>query len=131
MKIINVGAIFIQILFFLVFSFNVANAFTDNTVDNAAGNTDKAIVLTNPLGDQNMKPQALIGNIINGVLGIVGSLALLMFIYGGFTWMTASGASEAVTKGKDIVVWATIGLIIIFSSYALVNFVITDVIKAP
>ena len=65
----------------------------------------------------------------NAIMGIVGSLALAMFIYGGFTWMTAAGASERVQKGKDILIWATVGLIVIFSSYALVYFILNNVIK--
>ena len=59
---------------------------------------------------------------------MVGSLALLMFVYGGLTWMTASGAQDKVQKGKDIIMWATIGLVVIFASYALVNFVLESVI---
>ena len=77
--------------------------------------------LTNPLGDSVNTPQALIGKIINAVLGIVGSLALLMFVYGGLTWMTSSGSQEKVKKGRDIIVWSAIGLAIIFASYGLVR----------
>jgi len=83
------------------------------------------VKLDNPLGETKT-PQVLIGKVINAVLGIVGSLALAMFIYGGFTWMLAGGNSEAVTKGKNILIWATLGLVVIFTSYALVHFVIFD-----
>jgi hypothetical protein len=76
----------------------------------------------NPLGATTDIP-TLAGRIINAVLGIVGSIALVMFIYGGFVWMTAAGNQEAVTKGRNILIWATVGLIVIFSAYALVNFV--------
>ena len=67
----------------------------------------------------------LFSKIINAVLGIVGSLALVMFIYGGFIWMLAAGNKERVQKGKDVLVWATIGLVIIFSAYALVSMIFT------
>ena len=53
-----------------------------------------------------------------------------MFIYGGLVWMTAAGANEKVQKGKDILIWATVGLVIIFTSYALVRFVLVDVFGA-
>ena len=79
------------------------------------------VTLDDPLGETN--PQVLIGRVINAVLGIVGSLALAMFIYGGFIWMTAAGNKERVEKGKNVLVWATIGLIIIFSAYAMVKLV--------
>ncbi|MEA3398474.1 MAG: pilin [Patescibacteria group bacterium] len=78
--------------------------------------------INNPLGGDT-DINILIGQVINAVLGIVGSLALVMFIYGGFTWMLAAGNNEKVQKGKDILIWATIGLVVIFSAYALVKFV--------
>jgi hypothetical protein len=94
----------------------------------APGTTDpktapSTVELTNPLGKGTTVP-SLIGRVINAALGIVGSLALLMFVYGGFTWMLSGGNSSAVEKGKNILIWATLGLVIIFVSYALVNFII-------
>ena len=66
-----------------------------------------------------------IGQIIKTVLGLVGALALVMFIYGGFLWMTSGGKPEQVKKGQDTLVWAVLGLALIFFSYVLVNFIIT------
>lgn len=85
----------------------------------------QTVSLPNPLGNDVTIP-GLIGRVIKAILSIVGSLALVMFIYGGFTWMLAAGSSEKVKQGKDIIVWAAIGLIIIFSSYALVRFILTQ-----
>jgi hypothetical protein len=73
-------------------------------------------------------PQALIGIIINYVLGVVGSIALLMFVYGGLTWMTSSGNQESVKKGREIIIWSAIGLAIIFTSYGLVRVLLSSVI---
>ncbi len=83
--------------------------------------------LDNPLGEGVNTPQEVIKNVLTGVLGIVGSLALLMFVYGGFTWMLAGGNAENVKKGRDILMWAAIGLVVIFTSYAMVDFVITTI----
>ncbi|MCK5510817.1 hypothetical protein KAI65_04745 [Candidatus Parcubacteria bacterium] len=94
---------------------------------NAADDVTDMVELENPLGDDIGSPNQLIGQIINGVLGIVGSLALVMFIYGGFVWMLAAGSNEKVQKGKDILVWATLGLVVIFSAYAVVKFVIEGI----
>lgn len=93
----------------------------NQTVDKESGNSGPTN-LTNPLSVKTV-PE-LIGKIINGILGVVGSLALLMFIYGGFTWMLSGGNSSAVERGKNILMWAAIGLVIIFMSYALVSFII-------
>jgi hypothetical protein len=92
-------------------------------------NTDGGEVnLTNPLPGVTSVP-ILIGKVISAALGIVGSLALLMFIYGGFTWMLAAGNENAVTKGKNILTWAAIGMAVIFASYSLVSFVINSLTK--
>lgn len=81
-----------------------------------------SVSLSNPLDTASIP--GIIGKVINAALGIVGSLALIMFIYGGITWMTAAGNEQNVTKGKNIIIWATLGLVVIFSSYAIVRFVL-------
>lgn len=75
--------------------------------------------LPNPLGITDVP--TLIGRIISGAIGIVGSLALLMFIYGGITWMTSGGNEEKIKKGQKIIVWAVFGLVVIFTSYAVLS----------
>ena len=87
----------------------------------------------NPLGTQanpTVLIPELIGRIINAVLGVVGSIALLMFVYGGLMWMTAAGNEERVKKGGSILTWAAIGLIVIFSAYAIVDLIINKVTGA-
>ncbi|MFA6171263.1 MAG: pilin [Patescibacteria group bacterium] len=97
--------------------------------DSTTSTSGSTVSLTNPLGDLK-DPQTLIGKVIGAALGLVGSLALAMFIYGGFIWMTAQGNSEKVKKGRDTMVWATLGLIIIFSAYNIIAFVFNNVINS-
>lgn len=61
-------------------------------------------------------------NLARIILALSGSLALLMFIYGGFMWLTAAGVAARVDKGKQILIGAVIGLIIIFGAVTIVNF---------
>lgn len=68
-------------------------------------------------------PQYLIGKIIDFILGIVGSIALLTFIYGGFKMMIARGNPKEVQEGMDAIKWSAVGLIVIFFSYAMVTFI--------
>jgi hypothetical protein len=74
--------------------------------------------------------QLIIGNVIKAALGIVGSLALLVIMWGGFLWLTSMGNSEKVEKGKNAIVWATIGLALIFGAYALTSFIINQLLNA-
>jgi hypothetical protein len=61
-------------------------------------------------------------NIGQLILGITGSFALLMFVYGGFTMLTSGGASEKVSKGKTILTNSVIGIVIILTSGLLIQY---------
>jgi len=80
-----------------------------------------------PLG--NLSVQDVIGRIIYAILGIVGSVALLMFIIGGFMWMTAAGDTERITKAKNILIWSILGLIVIFAAFGITRFVLTAILE--
>lgn len=67
----------------------------------------------------------LVNSIVKAILGMVGALALFMFVYGGMLWMTSLGNSQRIEKGKETLIWATIGLFIIFASYAILSFIFT------
>ena len=87
---------------------------------------EKAEVL-NPLNLKGVPD--LFGRLVRIVMGVIGSIAFAMFIYGGFTWMigtttVAGGAMKAdVNKAKGILVWSSLGLLVILSSYAIVKFI--------
>ncbi len=106
----------------------------EQTGKSTASTKDAGLVFGNPLcpaGNNNcVTPQGLIGRVINAVLGLVGTIALVMFIYGGFLWMTSQGNEKQVTTGKNILIWAALGMALIFLSYAMVRFLLTDVIGA-
>ena len=55
------------------------------------------------------------------VFTIIGSLALAVFIYGGFTLILSEGSPEKVKKGTGAMMAAIIGLAIVFGAYLLVT----------
>lgn len=61
------------------------------------------------------------------ILGVVGSLALLMFVYGGFMFLISSGSSDKINKAKTILIAAVVGLVIVFGSYLIIKFVLQTV----
>lgn len=109
----------------LGFSLSVQNVLAD--CSNTSGGSNTTVELCNPLGENKTSIPVLLGIVINTVLGIVGSLALVMFIYGGILWMLSAGNAEQVKKGKETLIWAAIGIIVIFSAYALVKLVLTAI----
>lgn len=63
-------------------------------------------------------------NCINFILGISGSIALLMFLWGGTRWVLANGNKGHIEDGKEAMVNASVGLAVIFSAYMIVTFVV-------
>jgi len=60
------------------------------------------------------------------LLGIVGSVALLFFVYGGFMWLTSGGKPDAIDKGKKIMIGTITGIVIVFCAWLVVNFVLSS-----
>ncbi|PJE76385.1 hypothetical protein COV05_04825 [Candidatus Uhrbacteria bacterium CG10_big_fil_rev_8_21_14_0_10_48_16] len=79
--------------------------------------------LDNPLGTTNIRE--VIARIIQSILGVTGSLALLMFIYGGFLFLISAGEAERVKKGKEVMKWAILGLVVIIGAYMIVSTIVT------
>ncbi|MFH0856718.1 MAG: hypothetical protein V1860_02365 [bacterium] len=74
-------------------------------------------------------PRLIIANIIKIFLGFLGLLTLLIIMYAGFLWMTAGGESEKIDQAKKLLKNAVIGILIILSSYAIVNFIFSRFIN--
>lgn len=64
--------------------------------------------------------RALILTIVNFFLGFLGLIAVLMIIYGGVLIVTSAGDPEKAKKGKQILMYAAIGIVIILLSFAFV-----------
>jgi len=61
-------------------------------------------------------------NITKIMLGTLGSAALLVFVYGGFLMLASRGHSDQVQKGKDALINAVKGVIIVLASWMLINY---------
>ena len=80
------------------------------------------------LGGQDIR--TTIASIIRTAMGLLGIVAVVIILIGGFTWMTAGGNDEKVGEAKKWIFAGIIGLAIILSAYALANYVINSLITA-
>lgn len=55
------------------------------------------------------------------ILGLVGTLSLVMFVYGGVTFLISAGNQNNVKKGMEIIKAAVMGLLLVFSSVLIIN----------
>lgn len=66
--------------------------------------------------------QLTIFRIVRILLSMVGTILLVVILYGGFLWYSAGGSTDKVADAKKTLVRAVIGMIIISTSYAIVTF---------
>ena len=71
-----------------------------------------------------------VARIIRQFLGLLGIVAVVIVVWGGFEWMTAGGAEENVGKAKQRILQGVIGLALILSAFAVAQFVVTSLTKA-
>ncbi len=116
-----------KIYFVLILSLIIIGYSLSANFSQAADQAAETVTLDDPLGERDIPELA--GSIIQYILGIVGVLALAMFIYGGIIWMTSGGSPEKIKAGKDTIVWAILGLAFIFFSYAILDFVLRAFIE--
>jgi hypothetical protein len=90
----------------------------------SAVTVDKSLGSTLELGTTDLKGTVI--NIIQWVLGLLGLIAVVMILYGGFMWMTAGGNEDKVSTAKKIITAAVIGLIVILLAWAIVIFVVNS-----
>lgn len=80
------------------------------------------------LGNQDLRETA--ANLINVLLGILGLIAVVIVLAGGFKWMTAGGNDEKVGEARKMIFSGVIGLAIIMSAWAISLFVINQLTTA-
>jgi cysteine-rich repeat protein len=64
-----------------------------------------------------------VARIINVALSLLGIVALVIILYGGFVYMTAAGSEEKVAQAKKIITNGVIGMAIILSAFAITRFI--------
>lgn len=63
-------------------------------------------------------------NVVTELLVIVGYVCVIFIIYGGFKYYFSTGSSDGMSKAKQTIMNALIGLVISFLSVGIVNAVI-------
>ena len=125
-KIIITG---VALLFFLPAGFIHAQ----QVFDDAKNNLGKVGVGTGLVTEANKGDADIYGRLasyLNVLLGLVGIIATIYIIFAGIRWIRAGGNEQSVTEAKDTIKSAVYGLIVVFGSYALVNFVVLKLIGA-
>ena len=74
----------------------------------------------------------MLGNIYNFiVLQIATPLAVIALSIGGILMLISAGDPSLFGKGKEILKWAIIGLVLVFGSWIIINFILTTLGAKP
>ncbi len=117
-------------LFSLSVQVSLAAPADEIVIQNPAENLTSDV--SNPFGTgEKIKPDAardgdlqtsFIG-IVNYLLLFLGLLLLIIIIYAGVLIILSDGEEDAVSKGRKMIMYALIGVVIIVLSYTIVNFI--------
>jgi len=69
----------------------------------------------------------LLAQIINVISILVGVVAVIMIIFGGFRYITSGGDATKVTAAKNTILYGLVGLIIVALSQIIVRFVLNQI----
>jgi hypothetical protein len=67
----------------------------------------------------------MIKTVINTLLTILGTIAVIMIVIGGLRYVTSSGDASHVKAAKDTILYSVVGLVVAILAYSIVNFVLT------
>ena len=106
----------------------LAQAPTNNALDESFNQLGAAA------GEANLSatadPRYIVANIIRVVLGLLGTIFVVLAFYAGFLWMTAGGEEDKISKAKKLLYDGVIGLAVILSAYAVSYFVFQSLVGA-
>lgn len=79
-------------------------------------------------GADTQLPDTITG-ILNGVIAVAGLVAAVYIVVGGVQYMTSAGDAGKIKKAKETILYALIGLIICALTFAIVNFVLANILS--
>ncbi|PKM91172.1 hypothetical protein CVU82_03935 [Candidatus Falkowbacteria bacterium HGW-Falkowbacteria-1] len=77
----------------------------------------------------NKDPRTMAAGIINTVLTLLGIVAVVIVLLGGFKWMTAAGNEEKISEAKKLLGAGVVGLVIILAAWGITTFVLNALMQ--
>ena len=94
-----------------------------------SGGVDLGLNYATAIGLGTQDVRTTVSNVIKAFMGLLGIIAVVIILLGGFKWMTAAGNEEKVAEAKKLIISGIIGLIIIMSAYAIAQFVVSAIVN--
>lgn len=89
------------------------------TTGNVSAGTPVTITVTNPLRYDTV--EGVLTSIMNGIKGIVVTLAILMIVIGGIMYIFSLGNPDNMKRAKNVIIAALVGLAIVIAAPAFLR----------
>lgn len=86
---------------------------------------------TTELGCIPNDPAGFVSSFYSMGLGIIGAVAILFIIYGGYLLMTSGGNASQISKGRSYIIYAMSGLLLAILGYVFMEVILVDVLQIP
>jgi len=80
----------------------------------------KDIGINDPVTNAN----TAVTGILNTVYGWAGILCVIVIVTAGFIYTTSNATPQRITRAKDAIVYALVGLVVILMAFTITNFVV-------
>jgi len=74
-------------------------------------------------GVPELDDQQVVQNILNTTYFVAGITTIIVIIVGAIMYVVSSGNASSITKAKNMILFAVIGLVLVLSAYAITSFV--------
>jgi hypothetical protein len=95
-----------------------------------AGDAYRSCLPQNNFVNADMELLDTVTMLINILMSLLGFIAVIIVLIGGFKWMTAAGEDSKVAEAKKTLSAGVIGLVIIMAAWGIARFVINILAKA-
>lgn len=96
----------------------------------AAAQVDLGLEYATEIGLGTEDVRTTVSRVIRAFMGLLGIVAVVIILLGGFKWMTAGGDATKVDDAKKLIAQGIIGLIVIMMAFAIANFVVGAIAQA-
>jgi len=76
-------------------------------------------------------PYAFVAKFYGIGLGIIGGVALLFIIYGGYIILTSQGQPAQLGRGKSYIYYAIAGLLLAIFGFVFIQVIAVDILHIP
>lgn len=70
-----------------------------------------------------------VGVLIRAALGLIGAILLVIIVYAGFTYATSLGEDKRITRAKNTLTYAVVGIVVIAGAFILADYIIENILR--